>query len=69
MTKECSTQGKEVECTQSLKLKTLLYEGANGMKPLVTEYVTICNYWYLRCEVKEVLLLTSLPWKCAQRST
>jgi hypothetical protein len=39
------------------KLKTILYEGANGIKPLVTKSVTICNYWYLRCYVTEVLLV------------
>jgi hypothetical protein len=28
----------------------------------------MCDYWYIRYQVTEVLLLTSLPWKCAQRS-
>jgi hypothetical protein len=29
-----------ISTLQTLTLKTLIYEGTNGMKPLVTEFVT-----------------------------
>lgn len=42
-----------------LTLKTLIYDGTNGIKPLVKEFVTyitkivaICNYWYISREWK-----------------
>jgi hypothetical protein len=29
----------------------------------VTKTVALCDYWYIRYQVTEVLVLTSLPWK------
>jgi hypothetical protein len=53
---------------QSFKFENVIIRGckwneAATKNVTVTKNVTFCDYQYIRYQVTEVLVLTSLPWK------